>query len=293
MPAPVKVVALLALHNRKRFALKSIRSLFEAADTAGISVQVFAVDAGSTDGTSGAVTLRFPQVQVVQTDSSSFWARSMRLAWEKSHGIERDFTLWLNEDVVLRKEAFDILLAASEGLKNEAIVVGATVDPVSGQLTYGGYTRGGPLRRMDSTRLQISESPQKSDFANGNILLVPDRIDRQLGGFPRGFIHAMADFAFTIKASRRGIPIMQAPGWVGYCSNPPRAKWTDPSRTPSARWRLLFSPKGLPPLDWLRLSFLIGGVMAPFYFLKPYFSLGLTTLLSGPRSAAGPQNRRR
>lgn len=275
------LVVLMAVHNRKDSAIEAISSLMASAQQADVGVQIVVVDAGSIDGTPEAISALFPDVVIVPTGPESYWANSMRIAWESSRGVNRDFTVWLNEDVVLNSGSVSTLIESAKSTNYRAIIVGAVVDPDTKELTYGGQIRGPWYRRLRSSWIGVSGGLERADYANGNILLVPFQIDLKLGGFPQGFSHAMADFVYTFRANRRGYSVIQAPGWLGTCSNPHRESWRSKHLKFRERLRLLLAPKGLPPRDWLRFCFLLGGIMAPLYFLNPYMSLIGDSLLDG------------
>ena len=67
----------------------------------------------------------------------SYWAAGMAVAEQTAVRGNPGFLLWLNDDTILDQDALSRLLATAD-LHPGAIVVGATRDPLSGDLTYGG-----------------------------------------------------------------------------------------------------------------------------------------------------------
>ena len=76
-----RIAVLMACHNRVVTTLCCLERLFNnnLAD-----IDVWLVDDGSSDGTETRVRERFPSVNVIKGTGNLYWARGMRLAWEKA-----------------------------------------------------------------------------------------------------------------------------------------------------------------------------------------------------------------
>src|SRR5690606_41431453 len=137
---PHRVAARIACDNRKPTTLACLRALFASADAAhGVELHTFVTDDGSTDGTSDAIRSEGWPVDVTSGDGSLFWTGGTVQAWKRAlaSGLEFDAFLLLNDDTVLDVGALSSL-ADLMVQERDAIVVGATRDPTSGGLTYGG-----------------------------------------------------------------------------------------------------------------------------------------------------------
>lgn len=278
---PRKIAVLMASFERPKLTLRALHTLRGAAETAGADIGVFLTDASNDDETYSLVSAQFPEVRVSRVPSTSFWADSMRVSWELASESNFEFLLWLNDDVQLHRDSISMLLSTSSYFGDAAIIVGATQDPITGKTTYGGYLRGGVFRRLSLTRVFPAPYAQRVQLANGNVLLVPSRIDQSLGGFPRGFGHSMADLFYTGKANRKKTPILLAPGFSGTCeANSSTGTWLDSKLDLASRWSRLNSPKGVPLGTWNRLCFALGGISAPAYLLRPMVSLIFSHLRS-------------
>ena len=233
------VAVLMACYNRKQKTLEAFNALTEALT--GATFTVYLVDDGSTDGTSEAVTSAFPDTVVIRGDGNLFWAASMCLAERRAMRSHFDYLLWLNDDTHLRPNAIDEMLELSRQ-QPKAIIVGATVDPASGQTTYGGRMRVDSHPQRFSL-VAVSDSVQVVNNFNGNCVLIPASIRQLLGPIDGSFPHAFADDDYGQRAMTRGVAMLQAPSFVGYCAtNPPRP-------APAGfvqRWRHYESPKVLP-----------------------------------------------
>lgn len=214
MAGKTRLAVLMTCHNRRETTLACLRRLFAQADACAMCV--YLVDDGSTDGTGAAVCAGFPQVRVIQGDGSLYWAAGMALAW-RTAGTDWNAVLWLNDDTMLFPEALAKMLAADDG---RSVVVGTLVDS-AGVPVYGLNVNG---------------------WVNGNCVLVPKAVSRQIGLICGDYAHAWADSDYALRARRAGFPIVSA-GIVGTAE-------CHPLRPPLAglslrvRWRLLFDPKG-------------------------------------------------
>jgi hypothetical protein len=104
---------------------------------------------------------------------------------------------------------------------------------------------------------------------NGNAVLVPTSV--ALGGLDAHYRHGIADFDYGLRATKAQIPVWLASGWVGTCAqNPVAGSFKDPSMPTLARARALLSQKGIPPREWLRLTYRHAGVGWPLYFASPH-----------------------
>jgi GT2 family glycosyltransferase len=111
--------------------------------------------------------------------------------------------------------------------------------------------------------VEPSEKPQRCETFNANCVLISKGVMDQLGGLDDSFTHYFGDYDLGLRASRAGIPIWIAPGYIGICnSNPIIPK----ARSLGDRWRALTSPKGYRPLEHLRFSRRHGGHFWPVFW---------------------------
>src|ERR1044072_5261743 len=98
-----KIAVLLTCFNRKEKTLTCLDALKKAigALSFDVSVAIYLVDDGSTDGTAASVLSRFPEVNLIHGSGNLFWAGGMRLAWETALKAEMDYFLLLNDDTYL------------------------------------------------------------------------------------------------------------------------------------------------------------------------------------------------
>lgn len=235
------IAVLMACHNRRDTTVECIRRLLQQKDISE-HMRLFLVDDGSTDGTSTAVRSVMPHADIISADGNLFWAAAMSLAEQHAMRERPAYLLWLNDDTFLDHDAVTRMMLASYR-HPEAIIVGATRDPVSGLRTYGGRRRVGwhPQRLRD---VPISATYEVADTFNGNVVLIPIGVRYKVGAIDGEFPHAYADDDYGLRATALGVSVIQPPGTVGTCAHHP--PFLDASLGVIARWQQLESPQGLP-----------------------------------------------
>jgi GT2 family glycosyltransferase len=269
-----RIAALITCHNRKEKTLACLDALKNQKAIEHVNLRVFLVDAGSTDGTADAVRKSFPEVNLIPRDDSLFWCGGMRVAYEEAVKEGYDYYLWLNEDTNLLDHAVSILLATSDEVRawedRDCIIVGSTRDPQTGKHTYGGVIRASKYRPIKFNPVIPSAKPQKCDTMNGNCVLVPRSVAASLGNLSREYTHRMADTDYGLRAKNKGISIWLAAGYVGTCKRNPLAPWLDPNVPLQQRLKMMKSPKGMPPREWVFFAKRHAGIRWPIHLLGLY-----------------------
>ncbi len=234
-------------------------------------VKVYLVDDGSTDGTSDDVRLFYPAVNIIPADGTLYWSGGMRLAWRHAAEADPDAYVWLNDDTALYPGALPSLLAIAKSFSaSPCIVVGSCRDAVTGSRTYGGEIRRSHHPAQTVALVPEGVETKRCDTFNGNCVLVTREAFRVVGPL-RSFKHAIADTDYGLRATRMGIPILLAPGYLATCQrNPVEGSWRDLALPRRQRLSLLVSCKGLPPSDWWRFLWGNAGLRALLYWPRPY-----------------------
>jgi GT2 family glycosyltransferase len=292
---------LIAAHNRRDTTVSCLRGFFAQAESfrpgtcdTTVDLKVVLVDDGSSDGTTEAVQIAFPErVDIVTGDGSLYWAGGMALA----HAVATrtpapDYVLWLNDDTELEPDALIRLLdvARRPGHEDAAgpIVVGALRSRRTGATTYSGATR--LSKRPRNIRVvDPTSKPQKIDTFNGNIVLVPHSAFALIGGPDPVFVHGNGDHDYGYRARAAGVPCLLAPGYLGWCErNSPRGTWRDPALPTTRRIRLLLGPKGLPLRSQISFSRRHGGFLWPVWVTGGYIN-AFREIFHRPRSVLLPE----
>jgi GT2 family glycosyltransferase len=271
---PATISALLTCHNRREQTLACLESL-RATAIPGITIDVHLVDDASNDGTAEAVAAAYPDVEITSGPGDLYWGGGMRLAFRRAVPENPDYLLWLNDDVVVERDALERLLVTYARLCAEgqprSIVAGSTRDPLTGTTTYGGVRRASRLRRMAFAQVAPTDAPQSCDTMNGNVVLVPRSVYSVVGNIDERFTHAMGDIDYGLRARSAGCQVFLAPGHVGTCSGNPRAgTYLDGTLSRRERLRRVASPKVLPFAEWAALCRRHGGRLWPALALSPY-----------------------
>jgi GT2 family glycosyltransferase len=287
----MKLCVLLTSFNRKYYTLECLQALKNSTGLDGVELEAVLVDDGSSDGTAEAVSARFPWVKVLFNHGPPvFWCRGMHRAFSEAISTGYDCYLLLNDDTMLFPNAVSALLACEKKLRitnstYPVVVVGSTQDKVSGAHTYGGEHRISSVKRTTFRLVRPSDTPQRLDTFNGNVVLLPADVVEKVGNLDPMFEHAMGDIDYGLRASRAGVGVWLAPGFHGTCSNNPAAgTFNDSKLSWSARWQHLLSRKGLPWRSWLHFTRRHAGVGWPIFFLWPYFRLLCQFRPSSPKT---------
>jgi GT2 family glycosyltransferase len=261
------VIAIVASHNRKAVTTNCLRAFFAMSGDFALSVVL--VDDGSTDGTADAASSLSDWVDVVQADGSLFWAGAMAVAERRAMERRPDYLLWLNDDVVLDRDALVTLIALSRESRRR-IVVGWVADPISGRPTYGGVVRidWHPLRYRLVAPTDGEPRPVTT-FA-GNVVLIPRSVYTEVGGIDGGFSHAHADWDYGLRAGKKGIETFVTGRSVGTCPPGVYGSWQDPGISLRERVRRNFGRKGHSPRSMARYLRRHAGPAWPIYWFAPF-----------------------
>lgn len=282
--SPISIAVLMTCFNRKDSTLRCLSQLFSQKLPSNVHLKVYLVDDASTDGTRFSVQQKFPDVKVLMGDGNLFWNGGMRLAFGEALKTGYDFYLWLNDDTYLFPSALDRLLNESSILAREgydkAILVGATQDPATGALTYGGVNRYSWWYPLKFVCPQPLETAQKCDTMHGNCVLIPNRVADMVGNLDSIFVHHLSDFDYGFRANKKGCSVWLTPGFVGTCSFH-EPDWRDKALTLKDKLRKIRHPKGLSLSEWRVYAQRHAGPLWPVYWLAPYIKLMISSFLSG------------
>lgn len=260
---------LLTSHNRKHLTITCLDYLFKNTLNSNYSLDVFLVDDGSTDGTSTAVKNKYPEVTIIKGSGNLFWNQGMRLAWNTAVKTkEYDFYIWLNDDTLLFEdsivELFSTYTEAMQQFKTQVVVTGACqLSNKIAEFSYGGRTENGPL--IPNGTIQTCK------YINGNIVLVPRGVYKQLGNLSNNYTHAMGDFDYGLRAIEAGYTCCTTKKYIAVCElNKGVPGWCDPQNSLNIRWKLLHSPKGLNIKEYILFRKRFSGFKWVVYALKAY-----------------------
>lgn len=219
-----KLAVLLTCFNRKDKTIASLTALHKAHDefSDGWEMSIYLTDDGSTDGTSEAVSKSFPYVKILKGDGNLFWAGGMRNSWSEALKGEYDAFLLLNDDTYVYPHLFDAVQKTHKFSNSNygmgGVYVGSTVDAETKKISYGGSIfKNRFLAKM--RRLEPKNEPVPCELGNANILWVSKNVVDKIGMLADGYVHGMADYDYTLRATKKDLPVLIMPGTVGECIN--------------------------------------------------------------------------
>ena len=285
LPIRPSVTAVLACHNRRAKTLACLASLMRQEGDYDLRIVLF--DDGSTDGTTEAVREAHPDATILSGDGTAFWAGGMRAAFAEARACPSDFTLWLNDDVVLASHALRTLVATAaereRGGDRLALVGGAVADPVTGRTTYAGIGRLHPGRPLRFTSVPPHPTQSRAcDTLVGNVVLVPRRTAAAVGGIAAAYRHTLGDLDYGLRVTAASGWVGLAPGHLGTCARDTggSGRWFDPALPLTRRWRLLRHPLGFPLRPWLHFARQHGGPFWMVFLPLPFWRLVVPSRLA-------------
>ena len=283
--ALIRIAVLITCFNRREVTLRCLDALSGQSLT-NCSLQVFVVDDASKDGTFEAISRRFPEVRLYSGTGDLFWNHGMHMAFGLALREDFDYYFWLNDDTVLFEPALEAMLQAARRLKQdgvEPIIVGNTMNPDTGQHSYGGIVRGTGFGQRAFRLAHFNpDHEEPCDTMNGNCTLIPRVVANKLGNLDKRFRHNFGDVDYGLRAKAHGFAIYMTPGFVGACSeNTIAGTWRDTTASLAVRWSHINSPKGCPWPEWPLFA---KRHLGPFWFLyaiSPFARVICGSLLAG------------
>ncbi|MDB5917987.1 MAG: hypothetical protein JWR40_2221 [Massilia sp.] len=287
------IAVILTCFNRRQKTLACIDAVLAQTAFDEVALDFFVTDDGSSDGTADALIARHAAIRLLKGDGSLFWNGGMRLAWAEAFKGDHDFFLWLNDDTFLYpgtlRRMLDTHAAAARANGMAGIVVGSTHDE-AGRTSYGGERQRSRLRPLTLVQLDPQDEVQQCDTFNGNCVLISRQAAARLGNLDPGFVHAMGDTDYGLRARKAGIAMWVMPGYAGRCVNDGGAAggFGDRSLPLRRRFNSILSPKGLPWRPWMVLCRRHAGVLWPLYWSWPYLKILATPRRPGAGARSLP-----
>ena len=139
----MRAAILITCFNRKDKTLSCLKSIYTQAKVKDLSLTIYLVDDGSSDGTSNAVSSTYPEVNILFGDGNLYWNGGMNLAWRAAIKGCFDYYIWINNDIEMVSDAFRVMFEAYHSgytsSTTKPVVVGCFYDPDSGHHAYGGF----------------------------------------------------------------------------------------------------------------------------------------------------------
>ena len=257
------IAVLMTCHNRMLKTLECLTALYNATLPKNHIIDVFLVDDGCIDGTPLAVKKKFPEVDIVRGTGHLYWNQGMRLAWQSAaKKKDYDFYLWLNDDTYVYLDSLKELLSCASKSNDQSIICGTCISKLSSEITYGGYDK-------DYKIIIPNGNLNLCYLMNGNLTLVPKYVFENLGYLSNSYRHALGDFDYCIRATKKKIKVYTARRVVGHCEANTKTLQCYNFEIPLLkRIKILYSPLGLNPFEFFIFDKLQNGY---FVAIKHFF----------------------
>lgn len=274
-----KLAVLLTCFNRKDKTLSSLTALYKAHNQSGQDwdMKVYLTDDGSTDGTAQAVLDKFPDVRVLKGNGSLYWAGGMRNSWREAVKENHDAYLLLNDDTYVCPNLFERAGEshhfALDTYGMGGVYIGSTVDSDSKKLSYGGAVFTNRFLAKVK-RIVPADQPVPCELGNANIMWVSKNVVEAVGILSEGYVHGMADYDYTLKASKKKLPVLVMPGVLGECVNDHSDKYVKFAKLSiRERYKMLMHPIGFDFVSQAHHMKKHFPVRFPLFVLAGYFKV--------------------
>jgi GT2 family glycosyltransferase len=237
-----RVAILMTCYNRVETTLHCLEYAYKAIIPHNVIFDIYLVDDNSPDDTGKTIKQKYPKINVIMGTGSLYWNKGMRLAWKNaSEHDDYDFYLWLNDDTVLHRNAFEVLFSdyyEISGRYGTSVIAGSCRGSDSEQMTYGGRTKNNKCIYPDNT-------PQPCCLINGNIVLVPKKIFDTIGILSDRYTHTNGDYDYGLRAIKAGFRCYTTSVFIAECDRNGVQAWQDPNIPLLKRIKYFYSPKGI------------------------------------------------
>lgn len=248
-----KSAFLITCFNRVNQTVKCIESLYEY-EKFDFLYDIYLLDDNSFDNTFEIVKSNFPNVFVYKSTGDYYWNGGMNYLWKISSKKKYQNYIWLNDDTILNPDWHYNISSALKSTSGKALLLGTTICPVSKNISYGGR------KTIDSNAiLSPNNLLQKCNIINGNFVVVPNYVFRNVGFLDSYFSHSLGDIDFGLRTISKGLNNYILPNIIGTCESNQRLRY-DPNSRFIEKIRSLRSPIGLPFKEY-------------FYFNKKHYGL--------------------
>ncbi len=254
-----KIAILITCFNRKTQTLACLERLFQINN----DIDVFLVDDGSIDGTTEAVSYKYPEVILISGNGNLFWNRGMHLAWQEASKKIYDYYLWLNDDVTLDLNAFEELFQCAAITENQSIITGI-IRSQDNEIIYGG---------TQNKKLIIPNGfLNPVENLNGNTVLVPKSVFDKIGILDPYFHHDLGDVEYGWRATMNNIKVLTSRVSIGFGIKNDICRVRKNNISINNRMKLLYSPLGSNPfVNFYFKKKKFGFIHALFYFFFLHF----------------------
>ena len=215
-----RVSIVTPVHNRRDITLQCLRSLQKINQT-GLEIRTVIVDDGSTDGTSEAIEMEFPEVEIIQGDGNLWFTEGTNVGVRAALKHDPEYVLMMNDDQVFDAEFLQYMIETAE--KYPRSVVGSLLllwdtPHKLFQVAPRWETRLGCWRHWyHQTIWTIPQKPWEVDLIVGNCVLVPVEAIKEHGLMNSERFPNFGDGEYTPRLKRNGWRLLIEPRARVFC----------------------------------------------------------------------------
>jgi GT2 family glycosyltransferase len=221
-----KLAIVTPVYNRRAETLQFLRSVYSSC-LDGISLKVFIVDDGSTDGTRNAVLDEFPGVEVIQGSGDLWYTEGTNVGLRAALDTGPDFILACNNDSIFDPYAISRLLECASD--HDRSIIGALLldwtqpHKVFQVAPKWDLWRGGNRHWRNQTVWTVPDKPWYVEMIVGNCILFPAEAIREAGLMDSRKFPQYGDAEYTPRMRRLGWKLLIEPRARVFCkpNDPP------------------------------------------------------------------------
>src|ERR1043166_3434340 len=204
-----RTAVVIPTYNRSSTLLLALAKVFEflPADHC-----VIVVDSGSSDGTPGLVRKRFPEVHLVQGQSSMWWAAAINAGIHKAQELGCTCVITYNDDNVATPDLFSKLQEAAAASGGIVAAVCCYLDQPS-KVFFAGRRRAKGTDRFyyldhNAPLSTLKTGLRAADMLHGMFTLLPMAVVESVGFFDETrFPQSFADDDLLLRAKSAGFSL--------------------------------------------------------------------------------------
>lgn len=191
-----KTYIVIPVHNRKVTTLNCLDHLQKNGDLD--ECQVVIVDDGSTDGTTEAISSRYPGIIVLAGNGDLWWTGGIAMGMEYAHDQGAEFIIWLNDDCLPEPGTLSKLVAFMESHPSSLAAPTCYAGSLNGEAQHNGFKGRTGCNAIRGEVLKV-------DGLSGWCAAMPASVVERVG-LPniKRFPHYSGDDIYTLQVTKAG-----------------------------------------------------------------------------------------
>ena len=207
----MNVAIVIPVYNRKKVTLKCLKAIHENLPA---TFGVIIADSGSTDGTQAAVRANYPDIIMVQGNTSDWWAGATNRGINQAMELGYQSVVTYNDDNVATPGLFAKLSSTAESHPDSIISSTVCYLEAKNRIYFAGRKRTRLTDRffymnLDQDYRELEGGIREVDLLHGMCTLFPVSVFRTVGWFDESvFPHLFADDDLVLRAQYQGYRLL-------------------------------------------------------------------------------------